>query len=387
MPLKGSKNSSPIRTGKGRVKMREIVQTILEFITGLGYWGILIGLAIEVIPSEIVLAYAGYLVYQGEINLIEAVIFGTIGCLLQQILLYGIGMYGGRPFVEKYGKYLHIKPKHIDITERWFHKYGAGVVFTSRFIPVVRQAISIPAGIARMNLAKFLIYTGLASVPWAVLFVSLGKTLGENWESIDEKAGPYTQPILWGALGLTVAYFLYMLLFRKKNPKADAGLTGENSIDRQLELLGSEYRVLNGRFVKSGDSTQEIDHLVVGPNGVFHIDTIDWDGTVTFTGDGVERSKEGRKEERKEDPTAQLYRHEYVLKELLREHKLPGEIAGILCFDNPGCTLVGRSPAFMAVKADQLVHTIKTRKARGILSAGEINQITKILEDAGSASR
>ena len=198
--------------------MGDIISRVLELITGMGYWGILLGLALEVIPSEIVLAYAGYLVYQGQINLIEAVIFGTIGCLLQQVILYAIGLYGGRSFVDKYGKYLHIKSKHVDMTERWFHKYGGGVVFTSRFIPVVRQAISIPAGIAKMNIVKFLLFSGLASIPWAILFVSLGKTLGENWETINEKAAPYTQPILWGAIGLMLIYVLSKALTRKKNP-------------------------------------------------------------------------------------------------------------------------------------------------------------------------
>lgn len=196
--------------------MGEIIHRILDTIAGMGYWGILLGLALEVIPSEIVLAYAGYLVYQGQINLIEAVVFGTIGCLFQQIILYVVGLYGGRAFIDKYGKYLHIKSKHVDVTERWFQKYGAGVVFTSRFIPVVRQAISIPAGISKMNMVKFLSYSGLASVIWAILFVSLGKSLGENWQNINEKAAPYTQPILWGAILLMIAYILYKALTRKQ---------------------------------------------------------------------------------------------------------------------------------------------------------------------------
>ncbi|SET07753.1 DedA family protein [Paenibacillus sp. NFR01] len=196
--------------------MGDIIHRILDVITGMGYWGILLGLAVEVIPSEIVLAYAGYLVYQGDINLVEAIVFGLIGCLIQQVILYAVGLYGGRAFVDRYGKYLHIKTKHVDMTERWFQKYGAGVVFTSRFIPVVRQAISIPAGIAKMNMGKFLLFSGLASIPWAILFVSLGKTLGENWENINEKAAPYTQPILLIALGLLVAYILVKVLTRKK---------------------------------------------------------------------------------------------------------------------------------------------------------------------------
>lgn len=372
-----------VRTGKGRMKMGELVHRILEVVTGMGYWGILIGLAIEVIPSEIVLAYAGYLAYQGQINMVEAVIFGTIGCLLQQIVLYAIGIYGGRPFVDKYGKYLHIKPKHIDLTEGWFKKYGAGVVFTSRFIPVVRQAISIPAGIARMNLAKFLIYTGLASVPWAVLFITLGKKLGENWESIDEKAGPYTQPILWTALGLTVLYILYKLLFRKKSPADKAAVEAEGTVAGQLKSIGSGYRVLHGRAVRSKSASREFDHLVIGPNGVFHIEEKDWEGKVTFTSNGAERGKEGLKE----DPTAQLYRHEFVLKELLRDNKLEADVTGLLCFTHPDCTLAGRSPAFAAVKPDGLVHAIQSHKAKRTLSPGEVDRVAGLLEESGSQGR
>lgn len=362
--------------------MGEIVHQILEFITGLGYWGILLGLAIEVIPSEIVLAYAGFLVYKGEINVLEAVIFGTVGCLLQQIVLYAIGLYGGRPFVDKYGKYLHIKAKHIDMTERWFHKYGAGVVFTSRFIPVVRQAISIPAGIARMNLPKFLIYTGLASIPWAVIFILLGQKLGENWESIDEKAGPYMQPLLWGALGLTALYFLYQMLFRKKT-KEPAGYVGEKNTAQELKGLGGDYRVLNGYGIKGRTGTQEIDHLVVGPNGIFHIETKNWGGTVTFTDKGVEHSQEGHKE----DPTARLYRQEFVLKELLRAHKLQSDVVGVLCFSNPDCTLAGGSPAFATLKLDRLVETIRSHKAKHPLSSTDVKTLAKLLEDSGTPIR
>lgn len=358
---------------------------ILEFITGFGYWGILLGLAIEVIPSEIVLAYAGYLVYQGDINLVEAVIFGTIGCLLQQLVLYAIGIYGGRPFVDKYGKYLHIKSKHIDMTERWFRKYGGGVVFTSRFIPVVRQAISIPAGIAKMNLFKFLLYTGLASVPWAVLFISLGKKLGENWENIDEKAGPYTQPILWAAVGLTAAYILFKLLTRKRKPgpKEAVGEAAEAagaSIAELLQSVGREYRVLSGRLMKSKASSHSFEHLVAGPNGVFHIETKDWAGSVAFTNNGVERGPGGLKD----DPTAQLYRNEYLLKELLREHKLQADIVGVLVFTNPDCTLAGHSPFFTVVKPDQLVQAIRDHKPKRSLTEAEVEDIARLLEEAGS---
>lgn len=366
--------------------MGEIVHRILEVITGMGYWGILIGLAIEVIPSEIVLAYAGYLAYQGEINMVEAVIFGTIGCLLQQIVLYAIGIYGGRPFVDKYGKYLHIKPKHIDLTERWFNKYGAGVVFTSRFIPVVRQAISIPAGIARMNLAKFLFYTGLASIPWAILFVTLGKKLGENWESINEKAGPYTQPILWGALGLTVLYVLYKVIFRKKKPaseaEADASVGGE-TVTGQLNAIGSAYQVLTGRAVRTAGASREFAHLVIGPNGIFHIEEKDWSGPVTITPNGVERGSGGRKE----DLTAHLYRQEFVLKELLRDNRIEADVTGVLCFSSPDCTLTGKTPAFAAVKPERLAEAIRGHQAKRGLTPEQVGRVAKLLEESGSPIR
>ncbi|WJH37380.1 DedA family protein [Paenibacillus aurantius] len=199
--------------------MGDWIHNILEFLTGLGYWGIMLGLMIEVIPSEIVLAYAGYLVSEGRINFVEAVIFGTIGGVIAQIFVYWIGRYGGRPFVEKFGKYLLIHKKHIDAAENWFTKYGTGVIFTARFIPVVRHAISIPAGMARMPLSKFTLYTTLAIIPWSILFIWLGEklsSLGKNYEQIDEIAGPYTKPILAAAIGLTALYFIIKILLNRR---------------------------------------------------------------------------------------------------------------------------------------------------------------------------
>jgi membrane protein DedA with SNARE-associated domain len=195
--------------------IHQILDQALQWIESLGYWGIIIGLAIEVIPSEIVLGYAGYLVSQGEISFVMAVICGTIGAILQQWLLYAIGRYGGRPFLDKFGKYLHLRPKHIDLAENWFDKYGPIIVFTGRFVPVMRQVVSIPAGMARMNLWKFTWLSLLASIPWSILFVWLGKSLGDNWKNVGEKAAPYVQPIILIALALLVGYFLFQFLRKK----------------------------------------------------------------------------------------------------------------------------------------------------------------------------
>ncbi len=195
--------------------MGDIIHSILVFLEGMGYWGIMFGLMIEVIPSEIVLSYGGYLVSKGEISFTGAVIFGTIGGVIAQIFVYWLGRYAGRPFLERYGKYIFIHKKHIDSAEQWFHRYGTGVIFTARFIPVVRHAISIPAGIARMSLWRFTIYTTLAVIPWSIFFIYLGKTLGENWETIDEVAAPYIMPFIWFSVGLTSLYFIYIVIRRK----------------------------------------------------------------------------------------------------------------------------------------------------------------------------
>ncbi|MUG46597.1 DedA family protein [Paenibacillus woosongensis] len=188
--------------------LSNIVGALFEWIQQLGYFGIMLGLMIEVIPSEIVLAYGGYLVYAGRISFTGAVIFGVIGGVIAQLFVYWIGRYGGRPILERYGKYILIQKKHIDLSEAWFLKYGSGVIFTARFIPVVRHAISIPAGMAKMPVSKFLWLTTLAVIPWSILFVYLGMVLGEQWQAIDEKAGPYIMPILLVALALLIGYFI-----------------------------------------------------------------------------------------------------------------------------------------------------------------------------------
>lgn len=198
-----------------------VVATLFEWIQQLGYFGIMLGLMIEVIPSEIVLAYGGYLVHGGHINFVGAVFFGVVGGVIAQLFIYWIGRYGGRPILERFGKYILIQKKHIDVSEAWFLKYGPGVIFTARFIPVARHAISIPAGMAKMPVGKFLMLTTLAVIPWSILFVYLGMLLGENWKHIDEKAGPYIMPILLVALALLIVYVL-VKWFGSSRKKGDA---------------------------------------------------------------------------------------------------------------------------------------------------------------------
>ncbi|WP_341281437.1 DedA family protein [Paenibacillus sp. FSL H8-0537] len=199
-------------------RISEILHALLLWIESLGYFGILIGLLMEVIPSEIVLGFGGYLVYKGEISYAGAVFFGTLGAVGQNWILYAFGRYGGRPLVEKYGKYIKIKKKHVDLAEEWFKKYGSGIVFTARFVPVMRQVISIPAGMAKMNFWLFTILTAAASLPWALLFVYLGFSLGENWENIHEQSKDYVLPAIILAVLLIIIYSLYKI--RKSRKKS-----------------------------------------------------------------------------------------------------------------------------------------------------------------------
>lgn len=201
--------------------MENIFFSILEWLTDLGYFGIALGLMIEVIPSEIVLAYGGFLIDSGEITFIGAVIAGTIGGVLAQLFLYWIGYYGGRPFLEKYGKFLLIKKNHLDLSEKWFKNYGTGVIFGARFIPVVRHAISIPAGIAKMSVARFITLTTLAVIPWSILFLYLGMKLGSNWKNIEQVAGDYIHYIAFAAVVLFILYFGIPWLIKRKKKVAD----------------------------------------------------------------------------------------------------------------------------------------------------------------------
>jgi len=185
--------------------MHELVMKIFSLVSDLGYFGIALGLMIEIVPSEIVLSYGGFLVSTGQVSFIGAVIAGVIGGTIAQMFLYWLGYFGGRPAVLKYGKYLLIKEKHVEMAEKWFERYGAGVVFTARFIPVVRHAISIPAGMAKMSLKTFTLLTAIASIPWSILFITIGMKLGQHWDNIENVAGNYTKPI-----GITVVVIVVM---------------------------------------------------------------------------------------------------------------------------------------------------------------------------------
>ena len=164
-------------------------QFIHWIITSSGYPGITLLMAIESacipLPSEIIMPFSGYLVSRGEMNLWGVGIAGAVGCVLGSLVAYWVGMYGGRPLIEKYGRYILLSRHDLDLADRWFAKYGEAIVFISRLLPAIRTFIAFPAGVARMNLTKFIIYTFAGSLPWCLALAYAGQKLGEQWNKDD----------------------------------------------------------------------------------------------------------------------------------------------------------------------------------------------------------
>ena len=162
---------------------------ILEnlYIT-FGYFGVLLAMAIESacipLPSEIIMLFAGFLVAQGKFTLLGVTLAGALGCVVGSVIAYAVGALGGRGFIEKYGKYILISRHDMAIADNFFNKYGSAAIFFSRLMPVVRTFISLPAGIAKMNFSKFVVYSFLGSVPWSFGLAYLGKKLGDNWDTL-----------------------------------------------------------------------------------------------------------------------------------------------------------------------------------------------------------
>jgi membrane protein DedA with SNARE-associated domain len=156
-------------------------------ISGGGYLGIALLMAIESacipLPSEIIMPFAGYLVSVGRFNLYLAATAGALGCNLGSIVAYEIGKRGGRPVAERWGRYLLIGPGEIDAADRFFARWGSIAVLIGRLLPVIRSFIAFPAGVARMRLVPFHVYTFVGSWPWCFGLAWVGMKLGDKWNS------------------------------------------------------------------------------------------------------------------------------------------------------------------------------------------------------------
>lgn len=200
--------------------MSSLEQELLYFISytySLIQWpGVVVLMAIESacipLPSELIMPLAGWMLIKEKslaaIYTLVAGAYGALGCTVGSIIAYAVGIWGGRPFLEKYGKYVLISRRDLDLAVQWFDKRGSWAIFISRLLPVVRTFISLPAGIAKMHFAQFLIYTFIGSFIWCTGLAYGGYLLGEHWEQIRTAMRPFDLSI--GVLIIAlIAFYIY----------------------------------------------------------------------------------------------------------------------------------------------------------------------------------
>jgi len=201
--------------------LKPVAAWIVAQISTLGYAGVAAMMTIESacipLPSEIIMPFSGYLVHTGRFNLHLASLSGALGCAIGSAIAYYAGMYGGRPFVERYGRYVLVRRSDIDRADRWFAKHGESIVFVSRLLPVIRTFISFPAGVSRMHFGRFIVYSFVGSVPWCYFLAYVGMVLGRNWNSIRSYFHG-ADVVIVSVLGIAFAVWLYYHL----KPEASA---------------------------------------------------------------------------------------------------------------------------------------------------------------------
>lgn len=200
---------------------------IVATISALGYGGVVLLMAIESacipLPSEIIMPFAGYLVYKGQFNLWAVGVAGAVGCVVGSWVAYYVGLYGGRPMIEKYGRYILLSRHDLDLADRWFARYGEVIVFASRLLPVIRTFIAFPAGVARMNMTRFTVYTFLGSLPWCIGLAYVGQVLGEQWDKNETlKTWFHRFDFLIGAVLLLAVVWWVWRHFKHSRPQDDA---------------------------------------------------------------------------------------------------------------------------------------------------------------------
>ncbi len=214
--------------------MASLEQQILEFIAAtynlLQWPGVIALMALESacipIPSELIMPLAGWMLIKNQglpaVYTLLAGVYGAIGNTVGSVIAYYVGMWAGRPLLNKYGRYVLISSRDLDTADRWFSRRGSWIVFVSRLLPVVRTYISLPAGIARMNIFRFLIYTFTGSFIWSTGLAYGGYLLGEHWEQLRGAMRPF-DPLILAIIVAAIAYYIYRHVkhFRKHSPQKE----------------------------------------------------------------------------------------------------------------------------------------------------------------------
>ncbi|HMK36123.1 MAG TPA: DedA family protein [Desulfomonilaceae bacterium] len=171
-----------------------MVEYLAEYFTyaieHLGYFGAGLLMTLESmvapVPSELVMPFVGFLVHEGKFSFVAAILATSLGSIIGSLISYYMGYFGGRPFVLKAGRYLFLNREHLEFTENWFARHGSWTIFVSRFIPVVRHLISIPAGLGRMKIVPFCVYTIVGATTWNVFLLVCGYKLRQNWRLVQQ---------------------------------------------------------------------------------------------------------------------------------------------------------------------------------------------------------
>jgi membrane protein DedA with SNARE-associated domain len=174
-------------------------------------------------PSELIMPLAGWMLIKDQslpmVYTLAAGAYGALGNTIGSVIAYYVGMWAGRPLLNKYGRYILISQRDLDLTDRWFSRSGSWTVFVSRILPVVRTYISLPAGIARMNIFKFLAYTFIGSFIWSTGLAYGGYQLGEHWEQLRNAMRPF-DPLIIAIIIALIGLFIYRHVRHKNDDKS-----------------------------------------------------------------------------------------------------------------------------------------------------------------------
>ena len=201
--------------------LTEFVKGVIENIGVMGVFFLMLAESAAIpIPSEITMPFSGFLVFEGRFNFLDIIFAGVLGNVVGSIILYYVGYFGGRPFLEKYGKYFLFSHKDLEISERWFKKYGDMTVLLSRMLPVVRTFISFVPGVTRMNIFKFVSYTTIGCIPWVFALTYAGLIAGQQWDILH----PYFKKADWLILALLIIGVVFFIKKHLKNRNKDTSL-------------------------------------------------------------------------------------------------------------------------------------------------------------------
>ena len=188
------------------------IDLIIAIIAVTGYGGIILLMAAESacipIPSEVIMPLSGYLAWKGTLSLVGVILAGALGSMVGSLIAYYAGLRLGRPFIVRYGRYILLRESDLDTAERWFARYGGKATFIARLVPIVRTFISLPAGIAKMDIKRFTVYSFVGSVPWCAFLAYVGYALQDSWRIVFDKYGHYVDLAVVVGVVLLISYIV-----------------------------------------------------------------------------------------------------------------------------------------------------------------------------------